>query len=1017
MSKSFPDSNPLATFDHLSMARTLSDYLIELVRKKEELGNSVVADKLRALRDSIWPKDPAISPPSKELVFKRALEGLNSEQKTQLLEAYAHMGHLYEIAGLAARGNHFDHLREVSEPIPGGIREFIQKQNIPSDQIIEKLNKPVFEVVMTQHPTNTNSLESMQAQRELAIAIESKDKGKVMKALEHFEKAPLLHKVDGKETNFTARDETGIVLNFLGNIYDDLDRIYGQFDRSLAEKNDNYDPLKLNLSIRLGSWGSSGDKDGNNSITAETTLEAIALHTDAIVSRYLKDLKSENLNDDKQLAPWRKKLEEESKNLAGLLKDIGTLCEESEKIRKSGQSAEPAVLSARFDALSKDLAVVRDRLDAKQFEADLATAAGSGSSEHKKAAVEMVRKVRLFGFNFSKIEYRETAVEYSRVVSALIPGYDKLKPQEKLERLNEILSHDGAPAKFFERHKEEIVAAADKPYDKKSALPIAYHTLKRMELARDHGGIIRDNVLAECGKLEGKHSEADVTAQGAANILEAVLLQKAVERDGKRPLLGVVPLFEEPETMTNITGIMDRAYRNPGYQEHMKLLAKEHYDGKKTQQVQIAHSDNARRSGLQAARAYIHEAHKRMRELNKNYKIQTQFFEGGSISDAYRNGVRAISGSVDAFELHDFAKFTFQGGDLLNYFNTPGSIGRLFSRNIVHAVSAKEPDPDNKQKEKPNAIIDDIAIAALKRTLQDYQQQDFTTEKMGKILAALYYDEETKAGNRGSRAAARTEETAKGKLAFATGAKVQVGALHHVPIEIKDVRTIAFSEAWQHAGIVPSWLGSKNLDKYLQEETLNMLAQPHVGYSQHAWQEFDNLLKDVSAKKPLEPDDLQTFYKKSPTFKDAQDRTAFALAMTDPAALYKLQTRLAASEGPGKEKVMEYMNHIMETYRSASKTTYAAFEGKLMLDPRMARNLMTQALPRLAPVLVQKTDYRSFLQYSREQLREEGKLTAHLHGIIHNAGDTISHGRYLPADDPAYGRFLSENRQVGWIGR
>jgi hypothetical protein len=540
-----------------------------------------------------------------------------------------------------------------------------------------------------------------------------------------------------------------------------------------------------------------------------------------------------------------------------------------------------------------------------------------------------------------------------------------------------------------------------------------------MELARDHGGIIRDNVLAECGKLEGKHSEADVTAQGAANILEAVLLQKAVEHDGKRPFLGVVPLFEEPETMTNITGIMNLAYRNPGYQKHLELLAKDHYDGKKTQQVQIAHSDNARRSGLQAARAYIHEAHKRMRELNKNCGIKTQFFEGGSISDAYRNGVRAISGSVDAFGLHDFAKFTFQGGDLLNYFNSPGSISRLFSRNIVHAVSAKELDPDNKPKEKSNPIIDDIAIAALKRTLQDYQQQDFTTEKMGRMLAALYYDEETKAGTWGSRAPQRGDGAGQDKLAFSPGAKVQVGAFHHVPIEIERVRTISFSEAWQHAGIVPSWLGSKNLDKYLQEETLNMLAQPHVGYSQHAWQEFDNLLKDVSAKKPLEPDDLQTFYKKSPTFKDAQDRTAFALAMTDPAALYKLQTRLAASEGEGKEKeqALEYMNHVMETYRSASKTTYAAFEGKLMLNPRMAQNLMTQALPRLAPVLVQKTDYRSFLQYTREKLREEGKLNLHIHSIIHNAGDTISHGRYLPADDPAYGRLLSENRQVGWLGR
>ena len=46
----------------------------------------------------------------------------------------------------------------------------------------------------------------------------------------------------------------------------------------------------LNMNQKFGSWGSAGDKDGNDNVTAEKTLEALIRHCYEIVSRYIKDL-------------------------------------------------------------------------------------------------------------------------------------------------------------------------------------------------------------------------------------------------------------------------------------------------------------------------------------------------------------------------------------------------------------------------------------------------------------------------------------------------------------------------------------------------------------------------------------------------------------------------------------------------------------------------------------------------------------------------------------------------------
>jgi len=1056
----YPQS-PLNQTETIALARELSNQQIDIIRNNDEFGGEFIANRLLRLRNAVWggkTGKPLAEDKQKEIfddVLKKP-DGtlIDPKHRELLLSSYAKMGHLYEIASLSARANTLANIDKSKEAIPGGSDELIhdkQNQSLTASQLVEKFNRPVFEVVMTAHPTNVNSLESMKAQREIDKALESKSQKDLTKALTEYQKAPIVIEKteDGKKqaVNLTVRNETETALYFLGNIYEDLPKVYKNYDDALAKHagSKDYDKIALNLNIRFGSWASAGDKDGNNKVTAETTLEAIALHTHAIVTRYAEDL--EKINSP-ALQQWKTNFTAAKAQLDELLPKIVQLREKAQK--NDGNT--PQALSDGFDKLSEELAGIRNSLNGdnfenkKRFEEDLQKAAKSNDE-----SLNLLRRFRTFGFNFSKIEYRETANEYSRVVGELVKGYNNLTPEQKAEKLTEILKNPQQSPLVSEGEYSSIVnSGAGRAYDKNNAAPIAYQTLKRMALARDFSDVIKDNVLAECGQIKANGNDItskEIIDQGLANILEAQFLQRAVEKDKKLPKMGIIPLFEEPDTLGRIDKIMEAAYANEAYKKHLESI-KENPADKKTQQVMIAHSDNAKRSGLQAARAYIHIAHHKMRELNKkNPDIQLQFFEGGSISDAYRNGVRSISKSVDAFGLHDFAKFTFQGGDLLNFFNHPAAINRLLESSIAHQAKSltqengqwvgkvkwsRDNSPDISENDR--IAIEKNVNSSLKETLLDYKSGDFIKERMGILLAALGYKKVTLDSNASSRAGERNAEDNKPKenaapnkqenspIAF-NGSKVTTGMgaaasdiskkenkSELLPIDIESVRTIGFSKTWQGAGIVPSWIGSLGLKGYL-----------HDFFTKEKKPTIISSDKNNIENGNLTPQAIRKIYEYSPTFRDAQARAAFALAMTDMDSAIAIAEKKLRIEPEDDDRVQSYKKmgsnyldlHINKTYKAAAELAYSAITGTSMnnsnLSNKAIRDKMVDALPHLKEDIINKTNYRAALLHWQitEPKLYEGQ---HMGRIAQAAKDTVEHGRWLGASDPSFANYIEKQK-------
>lgn len=1002
----------LRSSSHYTVASALSNALIAEVAAQPELGGTRVAEALGRVCETIWSplqkggiafleKDEK----KREVIFQAVLALLDSEKlRRQFLEAYARLGHIYEIASLVARENTIN--RELQGFAPGGVREFVTSCN-SAQQAVNAFSKPVFEMVMTAHPTNVNALDSIKAQRALGQAIDAARLGKasvegVQKALRHFIQTPLLPGENGEMENLTVQDETEQTLYYLRCLYDDMPAIYAGFDDALRRKGD-YDPLSLDLKLRFGSWGSSGDKDGNAQVTADTTLDAIARHKCAMLGCYSATLKQLRMP---VFGEWQSQ--------------IDTMLHKAVEIQQRilTQTQKGAIAPAMFNELAQELAECT--LDVEGFEQ---AAIRAYQDTQRQDVLELIRRIRIFGASFAKIEYRENAEEYTRVVGELIEGYAAKTLDERSQTLTQLLQQPEKLAELYQKNLPKLQKqGAGKPYSNQDAAPIAYHTLKRMELARDFLDVIRDNVLAEFTHI--------------SQLLEAVLLQVAVLKNGKRAELGIIPLFESPESMEQAPHIMAEAYKNPAYFAHMLHIAFRDGVAKPVQQIQIAHSDNARRSGLPAARAYIHEAHRMLRKTSEAHQVTIQFFEGGSSSDIYRGGTRATSAAVRAYGLHDFAKFTFQGGDMLNYLNYTPSSKRLFVRNFAHSAAFHVHGAElastvawNDKESAPRlalhdpqmtAMADCIVSTALKNTLEDYQEHAFTSAGLGHLLRELEYDEEKLAGTAGSRTATRQAEnpTSGWRLAFGKVGKTLI--LPAQAVDIHKTRTITFSEALQHGGLVPTIVGSRMIYKNLRREVNAVRAvirnkeQP-LSRGERALQDYYAADADANAQLPAAA--IRFLFKQSRLLRDVAIRLAIGVALTNFDAMRVHHPRLRQDP---------FLDQLESECREAANVVCAAFTGKFpeallgkqgregfnTIPTSQLRHLMVARFPEMQEVLEDKSRYLGFLQALKADARERGGMDAYSRRLTHAAGDTVTHGRMVPTDDPAYGRYLRQKLRL-----
>lgn len=916
-----------------------------------------LAQWLEQLLDASWPAEES---PTQQAAFDALSQRLLAVRDPAIqhccVRFLARLGHLHQLAGHLARENL--HQQYCG---PGTLRSFLDgdlgskkgRNYTSAEQAVADLNAPAFEMTFTAHPTNTSSTKSMQDLRELGELLRQWKsssttsmpiKGEapastenaalvsqIRRVLQSYAEEPVLPmQADKREPRtISVPEEVDHMIDYLANSYADLPKTYAGFDRDLRDKfGEKYQPETLKLGVKFHSWGSSGDKDGNKKVNADTTLYALAAHHAEILERYQRDLRAE-LRALPGMYDWSDR--------------IATACATAKTIRheiRDTLNRGGHLDEARFDRLSSKLRDAVAPLDARAFEADLDRAYDTADAAQKPALLHLLRQVHTFGFSFGKIEYRETAEEYERIARALIDGYETLDEPARQKALVQAMQN---PVELTEKFKTVGAGAAGKPYDDAEIAPIAYQTRKRMELARDFPNAIQNQVLAECQKT--------------SHILEALLLQHATTGAGsKRPSLGIVPLLEDSEWLKAAPSIVKTALDTPAYQAHVAAVAAAQHAAP-AQQVQLAHSDNARRNGMPAARGLIYQAHEDLRAMMKNYGgIALQFYEGGSQSDPYRGGVRPISATVNEFGIHDFTKMTFQGGDLLNFLNQPASVERLLVRNLTNSA-AKLATPEA-LRPKVNPKEQQKIVAALDEAKAPYIQL-FKSPELNEFMEAANYTGEVAAGNVSSRAGART-----------TSPKVNV----------EKTRSIGYSTVFQHIGITPSWLGAGTLRQTLSKQFHGRTDNPAV---------------------------LNQLYLSSPPLRDVIDRALDGLKDSD----------LDYADSVTHQHSL--MPRFREEYAAVFSLCYEAYTGKkapvLASTAEMRAKLMEDVFPHMQQPA---SDQQRFLSLARGIKREwlpdeNGTSDRPLeHRLLHNALNTVYHGRRLLLDDPNYAKLYCDALEI-----
>jgi phosphoenolpyruvate carboxylase len=988
---------------------------------------------LKELRGEIWPKDLPNNYDYRDRIDKRQkayqgiLNRLDSEHPRRFQDfiiEVTKLAHLYEMGGMLARGNFFAEDISAGKQIPHGAGDFILNEckGITIAETVARLNRPILEETFTSHPTNNNTLETMNALRKIAIAATALHKDDnsenaiaFQESIARLAKAKLV-----PEKNHSVNGETREMLNFLENVYHDLDGTYRHFDRALEQKAELerkagngsgiYNPLDLQLQIRFNSWGSSGDKDGNPNVNADTTLEAAYTHTARMSKLLAHDLQKIG---NRELDEWQRKLADNTAKLNEIRHEI------EYKYRKK----EVPLPQAVFDDYSVRLSDLIYDKAALEKAAVHAYASMPGDNEKKHELLMFIRRNRIFGPHMGKLEYRETSEEFSKIMPLLLKHleqplekpYGQMTDKERETLLTKILQTPGKARSLMNAARPEIEREGfgynfeNEPYKKREA--IAYHTIKRLELARDHPTLVSNHVLAEC--------------EGVSNKLELQLLMEALPNaQGQKPTLGIIPLYEKPETMRRIYEIESDSYANPAYKRHLQEFAAAHpeetINGEPTQQYMIAHSDNFKRGGSSAA-GDIDKAHRDARAAGEKAGVHSFPYEGKSESDVSRGGVRSSTALASQFGLCAMNKGTEQGLDMHNNYGTPHSTERKLTRNIAHAAKHyDDPLPKTDLRQDPYSFL---AIGALQKTLDDYRENIFRPESIGVILANTGFGQrEMGGGNTGTRKQRDPKKIFveipvphafdyKDKMQFG---KV-VGATEMWVADPENIRTISFTEGLSHAGVYPTWLGTRTIQesiKGMAAETLEVLKEKKE--LTPAEVKLQGHLEHTLKRGHITPALVRAIYTYSPTMRSKIDYMAFGIAMSNLETMGELNPKL------NNLRVMEALH---EEYREAGKLVLSAMNGHnpAVRNSRHATNAVrqevTSMLRHLEPTIIAKRNTMEFGNFAKRHWLDTHKgqeppdsLVRDLHCLM----DT-GFGRFLKGDDQHYAQEELGNLLPGQI--
>lgn len=598
---------------------------------------------------------------AREVLGKRAA-ALSPEQALDVVRAFT----LYfQLVNLAEDVHRTRQLRRrelqagsaagVAESLPHVVAGLVEG-GATRDAVLASLNELSIRFVFTAHPTEARRRTT---ERLLFIArdtLEYRDR-RLLTPTEHFIQdrrlraaiEALWEHASERDTRPEVLDEVRAGLWYLDNVLlDAVPRLYRRLLRALEAPFGPMDPAELPTVISFGSWMGS-DRDGNPFVTDAVTERAQEMARDIVLRRYVADLDAlvdplaasdARLVDHAELTRSIERAsqfvpeilpEVDRRNAREPLRKLMTLAQE--RIRRTAQNSAGAYGGPQ--ELLADLLVLRDAL-----------AASGAVALADDGLLDLIQRVRVFGFNLAALDIREDSRVHRRVVGELLgdPDYPERADDDRRSRLSELQLADGRR-------------------------PLSEEARRLMDL---FGSITR---LQRRFGAEAASTYIISMAEHPADVLEVLRL---AELFGLADSLDIVPLFETAAALERSEELLTQLMSDERYRAHVERRGN-------VQELLVGYSDSMKENGIVSSRILVVEAQKAANRVCHAHGITLRVFHGrgGSVS---RGGGPTFA-AIRALPREAFAghmKITEQGETRAAHFAHPD----LAIRHVEQTVGA-----------------------------------------------------------------------------------------------------------------------------------------------------------------------------------------------------------------------------------------------------------------------------------------------------------------------------------------
>lgn len=571
----------------------------------------------------------------------------------------------------------------------------------------------------------------------------------------------------------TPIDEARTVVDYFDEIFrevapDLMDELDYQLRRIGAELAPEARPL------HFGTWV-GGDRDGNPSVTAETTLAVLeAQHEHALrdLIAAVEELSTE-LSPSETLVSisdeLRKSLDDDAIALPQIHQRFSRLSAGEAYRQKCAYIHQRLVTTRHRIADGSAQQPGRDYANSAELLSELGVMYRSlqgarGGLIADGMLKRLMRRVAAFGFHLATMDIREHATKHHAALVDLYsrlgqPEYGDLDRVDRMTRLDHELAgrRPLAPAVAVLEGESERTATTFRGI--------------RDALDRFGGAVIESYIISE--------------TRGADDVLAAVVLAREaglVDLHSGIARIGFVPLFETIDEIRNAGEMLDQLLSCNSYRQVLTIRGD-------IQEVMLGYSDSSKHGGLATSQWELYRASRSLRDVALTHGVELRLFHGrgGTVGRGGGPTGEAIMaqpwGTIDGR-----IKITEQGEVIADKYGLP----ELATKNLeVQLAATLEASLLHRSSRQPDAVLDgwDEVMDAISEAAFDGYRNLIESPGLVEYFLTSTPVEELGAMNIGSRPARRPG-----------GGSDNVG--------LDGLRAIPWVFGWtQSRQVVPGWFG------------------------------------------------------------------------------------------------------------------------------------------------------------------------------------------------------------------